>query len=1837
MSEQTDVSNLSLEEKKKLLALRLKEKKEVLLSKDITKLLDFQVKYKSDKTAIIENAIEYSYGDLDKKINQMMRFLNEHNVRKGSHLALSLSSLVNQTCLFIAAIKNGAVVSTVNSSFSDQYISYIIHKHNITHLCIDTGKSFESDGECKSIALSAENPWESLSSDYVDSALSSDEIVYKCFTGNSMAPLTGSALCSMVTSLQETIKGFNGARVSTYDTIDTYISVIQTMSTLTSGGTIVAPHDESDYEYLFIDGYSLHRVSETGITTSNSIKEIIVMGAPISKATIESKAAQLGKPIRYIFSPPHSGMLVSSFSSEDDTVSDEYIIGKEFGNNILILNNSLGMVPTGVKGAIYICGLDKSLIEAQKGMTVVKSDTSDLPHEWLLAAGFTGHKLSDGSIAVSHQKRRYVSLSGYYISLAALEQMVMEQSTSGHLFECYIISNESEKQTLLAYMVIDNIKNVSHVEKELKNILPDFLVPQCIPVTHIPLDDAGVVDEDLLMKTPVIHSDLIVDLQTKIKTSNAVDDISFLTKEKEETVSYVHLSDAITDFKTPGVSNDTEKTPGTDSELKQESSSGTSESTELSIREGKEFSFQENINTLQDVIEHTASKYSNNKIICLLPDDAEIILTYSELYSKAKQVLAGLRKQGVEPGDKVIFQYERNDMFIITFWGSILGGFIPVPIAKAHSYSAPNSNLSKLVNACEMFDSYLVVTEERFIEEMNMLINDSKSASQLKNFKSATFETLMDSEPDPDIHQSNPDDMAVIMLTSGSTGKPKGVMQQHQSLIARSKATIEHNGHGESDVSLNWMPLDHVGGIVMFHLRDVYCGCDQIQVPTNNILANPLKWLDLLDTFKATITWAPNFAYGLINDKAKEVEAGSWDLSSVRFILNGGEAVVPKTTRRFLMLLKQHSLSETSMFPAWGMSETCSGVVYNQFALGSTSDDDPFTVVGDPIPGFKMRIVDEKGEIVNEGVIGALHVSGPSVTMGYFDNPEVNAESFSDDGWLIVGDLGFIKNGKLTITGRMKDVIIINGINYHGHEIETTVEEIESVEVSYTAACAVRDTHTDTDRLAIFFNTEIEKDTSEGREALLKLIKTIKSEVVKQIGVNADYIIPVEKSDIPKTEIGKIQRTKLTEQFADGVFEPIVKELDLHMKNENTLPEWFFERQWVSKELYSDSITPYGKNILIFAEESGLSNNIYETLKENNTCIIIQRGNSYSKKDSFHFEISNESSSDYDSMIADILSTHKQIDYVIHFWAYKPLDNEIIENGDIFSYQKNILHSITFLTQALHKNQGDNSIDLHIVSSHAQFLSKKENCKYAHGTITGFLKSLNTELPWTRARHIDLSYGYTQNKNHILQEIGLSKIDEEVAYREGDRYVPILHETQLESLKNPIDSIKTNGVYVITGGLGGIGTLLAKFLIQRYQAKLILIGRTELPERQNWSNILKENNLEDKKTIDRINNFSDIEKDGGDVLYVTADINNKASIETAITKGEKEWEKNVDGIFHLAGEGDLEEHWKVADQRMLLNETGDTFKKMFLAKVNGTINILDIIKERSGVLFVGFSSIMSIFGGSTFSAYSAANSCQESVIHHYKVTHGVHAYCMSWSLWDEIGMTSHNLQSSQATSEAMGYMTIGHTQGMFSLLASLHNGLSSVYIGLNQTMPHIQKYIQNNKTIAQELIGFYSGPEINSTVTLQDSFGNDIEYSINRVDSIPKDETGVVDWDVLRTLSAEMSGSDDEYIAPRNDIEEMLLAIFKDVLNVTKKISVTDNFFDLGANSILLVKVHTMIQSKGYELQIVDLFNYTTIEKLADFISSQQGEDKSESKGQEAESIAGDRKAMMQRRRQRKR
>ncbi|HEX2313496.1 MAG TPA: non-ribosomal peptide synthetase [Thermomonospora sp.] len=494
--------------------------------------------------------------------------------------------------------------------------------------------------------------------------------------------------------------------------------------------------------------------------------------------------------------------------------------------------------------------------------------------------------------------------------------------------------------------------------------------------------------------------------------------------------------------------------------------------------------------------------------------------SYAELLESARRVLGGLRARGLAPGDRVVAVLDAPEDFVPVFWGAVLGGFVPCPVAPIRTDMVRWRTHLEHVNT--LLDGPLVVVSK----------NGQAELPRVDGLRTALLEDLADAEPDTDVHRGGPDDLALLMLTSGSTGHAKAVRLTQANLLAALRGKAGALSVTADDVMMGWISFDHIAAIEG-HLLPLWAGGDQVVAEPQAVLGDPLRFVDLLAEHRVTLTFTPNFLFGQINQALadRRPEPGA-DLSAVRHIISGGEAVVSATVRRFLDGLAPYGLREDVVVPAFGMTETCAGSVFS-LDFATTGRETEFAPVGRPVEGLRLRIVAEDGTVLpdDSGEAGELQLRGPMVTDGYFNDEEVTRAAFTEDGWFRTGDLGRLDDGRLTLVGRSKDSIIVNGVNYFSHELETLLQDLDGVRRGQVAAFPIRPSGSDSEQLAIVFAPTAEDDAS-----LYRTIVAIRNSTVLRWGFRPSLILPVDVADIPRGNLGKVQRSALRRRVESGGF-----------------------------------------------------------------------------------------------------------------------------------------------------------------------------------------------------------------------------------------------------------------------------------------------------------------------------------------------------------------------------------------------------------------------------------------------------------------------------------------------------------------------------------------------------------------------------------------------------------------------------------------------------------------------------------------------------------------------------
>ncbi|MGB7414213.1 MAG: SDR family NAD(P)-dependent oxidoreductase [Thermosynechococcaceae cyanobacterium] len=1381
--------------------------------------------------------------------------------------------------------------------------------------------------------------------------------------------------------------------------------------------------------------------------------------------------------------------------------------------------------------------------------------------------------------------------------------------------DCTILSRQSTsgEKINIAYVVLSEPFSAERLRSHLQSVLPDEWAdekaPQAyVPILTMPLTPEGEVDSAALEQIAVLDDALVNAWETQLNAIAELDRAAVVVQPNAREASTVHISDLV-----PNWGRTSETVPDSQSVQVDNADRVAPQSSPdaVGLTYGGDLPIDpDDIKTLPAMLKR-AAQVPGERINYLQSDSSVIAVSYGDLLVEAERILGGLRQQGLAPQDKIIFQLELNQDIIPAFWACILGGFIPVIMGVAPTYQEANSVVDKLCNIWKLIDQPLILTT-------SALQNSLQGLTQwlsVDDLKVASIEALRIHPPDTAHHSCQSDDLTFFNLTSGSTGMPKCIGLTHWNLIARARGTNLLCNHTEDDVILNWLPFDHIGSISDWHIRCVYLACNLVYASKEYILGHPLNWMDLLDRYRITHSWAPNFAYALVNDGLKEGTEHSWDLSCVQSLLTAGEAVSSRAVEDFIDNLSAYGFKKTAVRPAFGMAEMGSGITYFQpteaqpflrhvVDKASLSGGGPirrvgvdhancsvFTDLGPVIPGVSIRIVNTQNELLSEDTVGYLQVKGDAVSPGYYKNPEVNKEVFLPDGWFNTGDLGFISNGHLVVSGRAKETIIINGANYYNHEIEAVVETVDGVEVSYTAACAVSDSSGATEKLAIFFHASHADET-----ALTQMIRQVRQTVVSKIALNPDYLIPVEKAAVPKTAIGKIQRSQLIKRFEAGEFNEVVKHVDCLLKNSNTLPNWFFRKVWQPKQATVSIQTAPGPT-LIFLDDLGTGAQLSDALAfQGHDCIQIQAGTEFKQVSETNYQLNPADPKDYRRLVRSVVEVQGAIQHVLHLWSLEPLS---VEGDDAKMIPW--LYSVLFLFQALEAEQNSSQPIRCLIGGNAvQSVADGDALVAQKAAVLGLIKTAAQEFDWLDCQHVDLPEASAEEQAIWLEhELLVNQFEREVVYRDGKRWVPRFERMNWQDSSQQHVSaqervFKAGGLYVLSGGLGGVGVAIAQYLLETFDAKLLLLGRTALPDPQTWESLA---NGEDSALSARIKAYQALTQ-LGDVHYEAVDLGNARLLDAMVKALEHRWQQPMDGILHLAG---------VASERSIVDETQASFAATLFPKLDGTLALSQLLPSRPKCKFISFSSVNGFFGGNQTSAYAAANSFLDAFHHTLRQkdsqNNNPRNYCLAWSMWDDTGM-SHGYQMKEF-SQIQGYYAISPSQAIQSMLGCLHHQLDQAWIGLDGTKRNVQRYLQAPTAQMQTLNAYLTtgdrSPDL-AQIEVRDRFGTVSQCVIHQLDEMPYTATGEIDRDQLVSFS----GGGTQQVKPRTELEQQLAHLWQDILGVPQ-VGVQDSFFELGGSSLQAARLFAAIDEKlGKNLPLTTLFTAQTVEKLASLLGSEK-------------------------------
>jgi acyl-CoA synthetase (AMP-forming)/AMP-acid ligase II len=503
----------------------------------------------------------------------------------------------------------------------------------------------------------------------------------------------------------------------------------------------------------------------------------------------------------------------------------------------------------------------------------------------------------------------------------------------------------------------------------------------------------------------------------------------------------------------------------------------------------------------------------------------------------------------IDEGDRVALCLPTSVDFLHAFFGVLYAGGVAVPlpsmIPHQEEYVPPFLQArAPVLNDCS---AKFLVTHDQFAETLGKLTDWCQDLQAI-----ITPEEVGDTSADGfEPVELGHDDLAMLQYTSGSTGLPKGVELTHHCLLWNLDAIASGVGTQPDDACVSWLPLYHDMGLIGGCLWPLGTGIGTSLMATEVFLTDPSFWLQAMSTKSATITVAPNFGYALSVKRVKEDALEALDLSNLRVMLCGAEPIDPSVLAAFQDKFAPAGLPEDVIMPVYGLAEATLAVTFTEpgapvkvldldrqrleedgVAEDATEDSNVLHVVcvGAPLLDAKLRIVDEDGNDLPENRQGEILIDSPSLMRGYYQNAQATERTL-ENGWLHTGDLGFLRDGELYITGRLKDLIITYGRNFYPHDIERIAQQVDGIRTGCVVAFGLHNDEESTDEIAIVAET---RETD--RKELIRMRREMRKLLINAIECNPKYVRIVPPREVPKTTSGKLRRNEARRMFVEKEF-----------------------------------------------------------------------------------------------------------------------------------------------------------------------------------------------------------------------------------------------------------------------------------------------------------------------------------------------------------------------------------------------------------------------------------------------------------------------------------------------------------------------------------------------------------------------------------------------------------------------------------------------------------------------------------------------------------------------------
>ncbi|NDJ76448.1 MAG: fatty acyl-AMP ligase [Chloroflexi bacterium] len=555
--------------------------------------------------------------------------------------------------------------------------------------------------------------------------------------------------------------------------------------------------------------------------------------------------------------------------------------------------------------------------------------------------------------------------------------------------------------------------------------------------------------------------------------------------------------------------------------------------------------------TLLDCARHLAENMPDRTALTLITPDDNRTITYRQFFEQAARYAHALEKAGVEPHDLVVLVLQHGEDVLFAFWGAMLLGAIPSIFPFLTPKLDPDRYYDSVRKLVELSAVKAVITYgemqptlEQHLANIPTLgailnVNDLEPGGQLVSY--------LDRAP------SRPEDTAFLQHSSGSTGLQKGVMLSHGAVLNQVAAYSQSIQLVPDDVVVSWLPLYHDMGLIAGFIMPVVQGIHLVLMSPFHWVRDPKVLLQAIDEYDGTLCWLPNFAYNFLATRIRKSALDGLNLSSLRALINCSEPVRADSHHTFTERFAPFGFRTAALQTCYAMAENTFAVTQSDIgtepnidiidrntimeqrvAQPSDAANGPTVAMvscGRPIPNTEIRVVDPERTDLPERHVGEIALRGDCMLSGYYHREDATAEAMQDD-WYFTGDLGYIADGELYITGRKKDLIIVGGKNIYPQDIENIINDIPGVHAGRTVAFGVLNEQLGTEDIAVVAEVDTE-DTDERA----RITKEIRARIAQSTDTMAHYVHLVGPKWLLKTSSGKVARAANRQKFLDEVLE----------------------------------------------------------------------------------------------------------------------------------------------------------------------------------------------------------------------------------------------------------------------------------------------------------------------------------------------------------------------------------------------------------------------------------------------------------------------------------------------------------------------------------------------------------------------------------------------------------------------------------------------------------------------------------------------------------------------------